>query len=537
MFTEIELDRSRNTLMIGTNGVGKSTFIDAMCFALYGKPFRKIVKAKIVNSINEKDCLVELEFTVNRKRYLVRRGIKPNLFEIFRDGVLLDKDPAMSDYQEVLDGIICKNYKAFTHIDVLSSAAFEPFMQLNAADRRQVIEDILDIQVFSQMSAILKQKASANKSSLETVRIQIAAKEESINFASKTVAKFKTNNEDAINKLVSQEARLQLELNTITANIVLLEKELGPENPETIYTKHFHDSKKEKQRLSKLTNLRGQIEANRARIIEENQFFDDNDNCPTCKQSIDQSFKASHVLENFEKLKEIKQGLDKLDDEIEKCENNITVMEEAYKNYASRCGLLQSRKEQRDGLVKNIADIRASIDSFESTQDTEGAKVDIDSLKQELEELQQEKAELLEEKQYIDAATLILKDSGIRSKVIKQYLPIINNSINKYLSKLGFFVNFQLNEEFEETIKSRYRDEFSYYNFSEGQKKRIDLAILLAWRDIAKSRNSTSTNILILDDNTHVFVISHRDNMVERFERTIKFELNKNFSMISKGLD
>lgn len=558
-FTEIPLDDAKNTLIMGHNGSGKSTFLDALCFVLFGKPFRKITKGNIVNSINQKNCVVEVEFTVNSKRYKIIRGIKPAVFEIHVGSkskmVMLNQDAAAKDYQEHLEKNILKmNFKSFTQIVILGSASFTPFMQLSAADRRAVIEDLLDIQIFSSMSTIVKNKLQINKEAIEINRVKAISKGENKSYIESTLKSLKTNSDQKLAALITKRDDLDKKKEIETTRVAELETKYqsmleGDVDLKPLRVKH-----------GKLLAYKANMEANKDHHINDNKFFDESDKCPTCRQSIEESFKETMIKRNQKKIADIDDGLNKIDVQIDSCLNEIEKIEQVLKAINEIRMDLASSKSSLNAVSVSIADVVEQINglatSDKTTQDTERQ---LETVEHDISTLQKEKEALLDERQYIDLATTLLKDGGIKTKIIKQYLPIINKHINKYLAKLGFFVNFNINESFEESIKSRYRDEFSYHNFSEGEKLRIDLAILLTWRQIAKMKNSVNVNILVFDEildramdaagtdefikimwdelsnkGTNVFVISHKDVMVDKFQRVFKFEKVKNFSTMTK---
>jgi DNA repair exonuclease SbcCD ATPase subunit len=550
---EIGLDDAKNTLFIGANGAGKSTFLDAICFALFGKPFRKINKGNIVNSINEKDCLVEIEFTTNNKRYKIVRGAKPNKFEIYSEGKLINQDAAMKDYQTQLEKTILRmNYKSFTQIVILGAATFTPFMSLSPADRRSVIEDLLDIQIFSVMNNICKQKSQTNKELLEKNRVELGAKKDNYDYANRTLESLQANSEEKLRELIEKrdgletdKAILILEIDEKESETDALLKEVTTEN--SLRKKH-----------TTLISLRSKIENNWDRTRKETEFFLHNSTCPTCTQDIDKEFATKKVEEGATKADEQKKGIDDLDSKIEECLSEISRVERILEHINILRVDLSTRRanlKNIDKLIKSYEDQIAEINKKDRT--TQQTETEIAILKQAIKDLDKIREKLLDERTYIETGLTLLKDGGIKTKIIKQYIPIINKHINKYLAKMGFFVNYSLNENFEETIKSRHRDEFMYNNFSEGEKLRIDLAILLTWRDIARMKNSVNTNLLIFDEvldrsmdasgieeflkimwdfgeGTNVFVISHKDAMVDRFERIYKFEKVKSFSTLTK---
>ena len=554
VWTEIELDTHKNTLIMGHNGSGKSTFLDALTFVLFGKPFRKVNKGNVVNSINNKNCEVQIEFTVNNRRYKVIRGAKPNVFEIYCEGHMVNQDAAAKDYQEHLEkNILRMNYKSFTQVVILGSASFVPFMQLSANDRRSVIEDLLDIQIFTAMSNVVKNRLQLNREGLEKNRIQLTSKEENKTYIEKTLKSLKANSEEKLKELEAKKEDLELDLKAAEVGVsnhqVLLDKALEKDIDLTpLKTKH-----------SKLIGFKAKMENNVERLRKDNAFFEENDNCPTCRQPIGEQIKSESVSANSKKITEIEDGLNKVSDQINVILTEIDEIDAILKNINQLKVDLSSVKSNYNNIAHNLRQIVEQIESFGvSDKTTQESERQLETVEHDISSLQAEKEALLDDRQYIDLATTLLKDGGIKTKIIKQYLPIINKHINKYLAKLGFFVNFNINESFEESIKSRYRDEFSYHNFSEGEKLRIDLAILLTWRQIAKLKNSVNVNILVFDEildramdgagtdefikimwemgdkGTNIFVISHKDTMVDRFQRTIKFEKVKNFSTLTK---
>lgn len=554
VWTEITLDTHKNTLMMGHNGAGKSTFLDALTFVLFGKPFRKVNKGNVVNSINNKNCLVEIEFTSSNKKYKVVRGAKPNVFEIYCEGVMINQDAASKDYQEHLEKYIIKmNYKSFSQIVILGSASFTPFMQLSANDRRAVIEDLLDIQIFTAMSNVVKTRLQINREGLDKNRIQLTSKEENKSYIEQTLASLKANSEEKLKELKAKEAVLLDELNNQKTVVIKGEAALELAIEQDI------DLTPIKSKHTKLVGFKAKMENNIERLRKDNAFFEENDNCPTCRQSIGESFKSESISSNSQKIAEIEEGLNKAEDQINSVLAEIEKIDEVLRNINQIKMDLSSAKSTYKHISNNLNQVVEQIESFAtSDKTTQESERQLETVEHDISALQTEKETLLDERQYIDLATTLLKDGGIKTKIIKQYLPIINKHINKYLAKLGFFVNFNINESFEESIKSRYRDEFSYNNFSEGEKLRIDLAILLTWRQIAKIKNSVNVNILVFDEildramdasgidefirimwdigheGGNIFVISHKDTMVDKFERTLKFEKVKNFSTITK---
>ena len=553
VFTEIELDSHKNTLIMGHNGAGKSTLLDALCFVLFGKPFRKVNKGNVVNSINNKNCLVEIEFTTNNKRYKVIRGAKPNVFEIYCNDVKINQDAAAKDYQEHLESNILRmNYKSFTQVVILGSASFVPFMQLSSNDRRAVIEDLLDIQIFTAMSTVVKNKLQMNKESLEKNRVVLTSKNENKSYIEKTLASLRANNEERLSELKTKKKELEERLATENQGVVnrqvLLDKALENDlDLAPLKTKH-----------SKLVGLKAKIEGNRERVVKENFFYRDNDTCPTCKQDISHDHKFNAMTDNDKKIGEYDDGLNKIEEQINSVLSEIEHIDEILQNINKIKLDLSSAKATYNNTANNLRQIVEQIESFAtSDKTTQESERQLQIVQHDISTLEEEKKALLDDRQYIDTAITLLKDGGIKTRIIKQYLPIINKHINKYLSKLGFFVNFNIDESFNESIKSRFRDEFSYQNFSEGEKLRIDLAILLTWRQIAKLKNSVNVNILVFDEildramdasgideflkimwdmgdkGTNIFVISHKDSMIDRFQRTLKFEKVKNFSVLT----
>ena len=551
-FTEIQLDKFSTTLIVGSNGAGKSTILDALSFSLYGKPFRKVNKGQLVNSINNKGTVVEVEFNIGKREYLVRRGIKPNVFEVFQDGTLIDQTSDVKEYQDYFETHILKlNHKSFSQIVVLGSASFTPFMQLSAANRRDIVEDLLDIEIFSVMNGILKEKMTTNKTSITDVNYRIDNANDKIELYKKHVDELKHNNDELIAQKRAQIDQLSTNIDFTNSAVLKLQAEIS-----TLQSS-ISDQDKVRKRLEKVRDLARQIDLRLEKIRKENEFFSSHDDCPTCRQGIGHQHKAEIIEKTNSQVAEIQSGKQKIVEELDRLNSRLAEIADV------SIDITNKNREASDNLIQIrtwqsfITTIEAEINelSNNTTQIDTNAE-NIKQLQLLVKQALEEKEELTKNKQTYEIAAALLKDSGIKTKIIKQYIPIINKLINKYLAAMDFFVNFEMNETFEERIKSRFRDEFSYDSFSEGEKSRIDLALLFTWRAIAKLRNSASTNLLIMDEvfdssldvqggdelikiiqsivgDSNVFVISHRtDQMLDKFEHVIRFEKVKNFSRV-----
>lgn len=549
VFTEIQLNKHNNTLIVGENGAGKSTILDALTFALFGKPYRNINKPQLVNSINNKDCLVELIFSIADKQYLIRRGIKPNVFEIYVDGDLLNQSASSKDYQEILEKMIIKmNYKSFTQIVILGATSFTPFMQLSASDRRAVIEDLLDIQIFSNMNVIVKEKLSSLKDEANEIKIRLQNVKEKIDLHKSHLDEMKKNNQEMIERKQKEIANNNLLVAQTKSEIISTQEQIDT----LIHT--ISDHSEMLKRNQKLTSLEAKIDANKGKVEKEITFYNDNDNCPTCKQEIDSEFKTAAIAECNHKVSELNQGLEKLKEEQNAILQRLNNIAQTNKTLQTLESNITKYNSDLNNIRKYITVLEREVEDLSSHKIVSGdVEEQSKKLLEELTSYVERRKVVTEEKQYYDIAAQLLKDGGIKSKIIKQYLPIINKLVNKYLAAMDFFVNFNMDEEFKETIKSRHRDDFSYENFSEGEKQKIDLALLLTWRSVARLKNSVNTNLLILDetfdssldakgtdallqilhtmpDNTNIFVISHKDQLHDKFTQAIRFEKKQNFS-------
>lgn len=551
-YTTIDFTKHRSTLIVGENGAGKSTLLDALCFVLYGKPFRKINKPQLVNSINGKGLEVEIEFSIGKKEYKIKRGIKPSLFEIYQDGVPINQDAEARDYQEMLERSILKlSYKSFSQIVILGSASFVPFMQLSAANRRDVIEDLLDIQIFSTMNVLLRSKVTEIKEKIILNEHDIKSTTEKIFLYRKHIASLMLNNEELIYQKNVRIDKLKDEIAQADAQIVHATNTLNQ------LVASISDEDKVKRKLHKIQTLLTQVENKLEKISKEVEFFGDHNNCPTCKQSIEHAHKEQIVEKNVKLMNEIAAGRKQIDKEITAINDRLEHISVTNKEIERLTRVIDNTNIEIRTKAKFIDDIKHEINQIKnSNTQIDSNNEEINKLNNELSILNQAREELAKDKQVLDVGHTLLKDSGIKTKIIRQYVPIINKLINKYLAAMDFFVNFELNENFEETIKSRFRDEFSYESFSEGEKSRIDLALLFTWRAVSKLRNSASTNLLILDEvfdgsldgqgsdelmkilntltnDTNTFVISHKtDQLFDKFANVIRFQKVKNFSQM-----
>jgi DNA repair exonuclease SbcCD ATPase subunit len=551
-FTEIELDKRPTTLIVGENGSGKSTLLDAICFALFGKPYRNINKPQLVNTINNKNCQVEIHFSIGSRQYKIVRGIKPSIFEIWIDGNLINQDAASRDYQKYLEESILKlNFKSFTQIVILGSASFTPFMQLPAAARREVIEDILDIKIFTSMNVVLKDKISELKSKLQDVETKITVAKSKAEIQQDYI---KTLEQDRDARIEELNIKIQEALHEISEKRNILDSIDGRRNHHLDGIRDLSDVTESLQQVIQQIN---DFEITSSKIEKEISFYHNNDTCPKCKQGIGHDFKDDVIREHQEELTEL--------------QNQIAIIENTKKDLEKRLKEINDTNREITKLTEEMNTIKSEINSSErfiqrlelekadvsqKVGNIEVEKAKLKDLAKDTVAILKEKGELSETSDYYDIAGILLKDSGIKTKIIRQYLPAINKLVNKFLTSMDFFVQFTLDEKFDEVIKSRHRDDFSYESFSEGEKQRIDLALLFTWRTIAKLKNSASTNLLILDEvfdssldnaateyvmtllntlgeGTNVWVISHKgDQLFDKFTHVVKFTKRKNFSVI-----
>ncbi len=553
LFTELNLNNESTTLIVGSNGSGKSTMLDALCFCLFGKPFRNINKLQLVNSINGKDTVVEVEFDIGSKSYKVVRGIKPNIFEIYCNGNLLSQDAAIKDYQEYLEKFILKlNYKSFTQIVILGSASFTPFMQLSASDRRSIIEDLLDIQIFSRMNGIVKDKVQIAKENISEKKHEMGLLEQKYNLKKEYVDELKRNNEDRIAEYVEEIQSNQSAIQALHAEISTTTESIETLNA-IVENKIEIESK-----VKKLTKLESQIESNVSKFRKDIHFFGHNDDCPTCRQAIAVEFKEAQLSVLNTKADECNTALEQLLTKLTVEQTKLEKITETQKKINALQVKVASDNSSITEMNKQITKLNKQIEEIRNASSvSEKDENELSAIKEQLSGIKTHINTFIDELNYYSTAALMLKDTGIKTKIVKQYLPVINKLVNKYLTTLDFFVNFNLDESFKETIKSRHRDDFSYASFSEGEKQRIDMALMLTWRAVAKLKNSTNTNILILDEifdssldangtedlmkilavleNTNLFVISHKgDILQDKFRNVIRFEKVNNFSRIVK---
>lgn len=552
-FTEIKLDGIPNTLVVGENGSGKSTMLDALCFALFGKPFRTINKPQLVNSINGKECVVEVTLDTNNKNYRIVRGIKPNVFEIYCNGELINQEAASRDYQEYLEKYILKlNYKSFTQIVILGSASFTPFMQLSASDRRAIIEDLLDIQIFSTMNGLVKDKLSNNKDLVAEKKHEIDLATQKHDMQKKHIEELKQNNDDKVKEYDTEIQCHSDTVSTLLANVEILTTEVQSLQ-EVVATKIETEAK-----VKKITKIESQIESNLSKFRKDISFFQSHDDCPTCRQTIAMEFKEEELGNLSTRVTECEHGLKQLEEKLNAEQDKLNEIAEKQKQLQQKQVEIATCNTTINETNKMIARLRKLVDELKDSKvvtDLEEQELSIINVT--LKDLKQHLCNLITEKTYYEVASNLLKDTGIKTKIVRQYLPVINKLVNKYLASLDFFVNFNLDESFKETIKSRHRDEFTYNNFSEGEKQRIDMALMLTWRAVAKLKNSSNTNLLILDETfdssldangteelmkilqmlegVNLFVISHKgDILQDKFMNVIRFSKEKNFSRIVK---
>ena len=550
-FTEVNFRDANTNLIVGTNGSGKSTILDALTFVLYNKPFRKINKPQLVNSVNEKDCLVEIEFSVGKREYKVVRGIKPNIFEIWIDGKVQDQDSAAQDQQKKLEeGILKLNYKSFTQTVILGSATFVPFMQLTSAHRREIVEDLLDIKIFSTMNNILKERMRRTNELIREYSIKKDMIEEKIEMQENFIKDLDKSGKDRIQRKETNIETIENEIDELNTDnestLVTIERDIQPKLEELSSTNST---------LKKLNSIKAKLEQKIQTIVSDHKFFQENDVCPTCTQSIGEEFRLSKVSEIEEKSKELQKGYQELEDTIQ----SELKKDEEFAEYSSKLNGLNSNISYNNvkisGLNKQIKSLKNEIKEIEEQiQNRNVERKTLETLIKDLDTIEKERSKEKEQVNYYEFAHSLMKDGGVKSKIIKKYLPLMNQQINKYLQMMDFYINFALDEEFKEVIKSPVHEDFSYESFSEGEKMRIDLSLLFTWRDIAKLRNSASTNLLILDEifdssldgagtdfftniirytvqDAHVFVISHKtDDLMDKFEKVIKFDKIKGFS-------
>jgi DNA repair exonuclease SbcCD ATPase subunit len=550
LFTEIEFNKAKTTLIVGENGSGKSTMLDALTFSLFGKPFRKVNKAQLVNTITNRDSMVEVEFSIGSNEYKIVRGIKPNLFEVYQNGSLLNQSAEMRDYQEILEKQVLKlNYRSFCQVVVLGSASFVPFMQLPGGQRREVIEDLLDLKIFTTMNTLLKDKVLENNEKFSEVTSEQKIALEKIKLIREHMLEKQTNNE----KLILEKVEV---IESTAEKIEGLEKQLAEIDAElSSLVDSVKDEDRVSVRINKLSSLRHQIEAKLAVIDRDVEFFTSHKDCPTCKQEIDDKFRATTIESKKRDSSEIREGLDKLSQQYDEEKSKLD-------SIMKTNSLINSKNLERHKLENNVETLKKYCRQLEREIEQINQSHEIDEnekfgeLEAELNDITKRYNDVSEQRAVYAAVAVMLKDTGIKAKIIRQYIPIINKLINKYLSSMEFLVQFELDEAFNETIKSRFRDEFSYASFSEGEKMRINLAILFTWRSVAKLRNSVNTNLLIMDEvldssldgngtdeflkiinnltsDTNTFIISHKsDQMFDKFVNVVKFEKHRNFSRI-----
>ena len=548
-FTEINFLESNTNLIIGTNGAGKSTMLDALTFVLFNKPFRKINKPQLVNATNERDCLVEIEFEINTRKYLVRRGIKPNVFDISVDGKELHREADDRAMQRVLeDNILKVNYKSFTQIVILGSSTFVPFMQLTSANRREVIEDLLDIRIFSLMNNILKDKIRTQKEQVKSLDLKKDNLKDKMkmqqNFIDELENRGKENIEGNKNKITN----LMSEVDGYLQENIKLQEDL--ENT----TKQQEEVAGARQKLSKLNTLRGKISQKVSAITKEHKFFMENTVCPTCQQDIEEEFRVNRISDAQNKAKELKEGFDELESTIKFEQERERQFNALSKEITNLTHGISQNNTRVSGNQRQIRDLEQEIQTI--TENLANRNTEHEKLDEFKSNLAHTFAELSDKKQEIvhhDFAYSLLKDDGVKTKIIRKYLPFINQQVNRYLQMMDFYINFHLDEEFKETVKSPIHEDFSYSSFSEGEKMRIDLALLFTWREVARVKNSVNTNLLIMDEvfdssldgfgtdeflkiiryvikDANIFVISHKQDMRDKFESVIMFDKVKGFS-------
>lgn len=552
-FTEIDLNKSASTLIVGQNGSGKSTILDALSFALFGKAHRNINKPQLVNSINQKSMLVSVDFAIGNTKYKINRGLKPTVFEIFKDNVLINQDSHNKDYQKVLEQNILKlNHKSFHQIVVLGSSSFVPFMQLPAQHRREVIEDLLDINIFSKMNQILKEKVtnikdavSSNNQLLQINSTKIEAQQKYIRDLTKLNDEYRDEKNNQIEETAKEIVAISKENEELMLNISLLEdgtRDAISQLNNKIKEFHAFDS---------------EFRTKMKTLVKNAKFYEDNESCPTCEQHIQIDVKQRRLAETRERAREIQTGIERIAKEIQECQSELTLHLEKIEKAQKLQTKLHSNNDTLTRLHKTISTLQKEIDNMVKSNDLSQASDDLNALSEERNDILVKKSELSDSFSYYQVIGELLKDTGIKTKIIKQYLPVINKLCNQYLQVLDFFVSFNLDDTFKETIKSRHRDVFTYDSFSEGEKQRIDLALLFTWRMIAKMKNSVATNLLILDEtfdssldadgvenlskiletldkDTNVFVISHKGELLDsKFDTKIEFVKVKNFSKMA----
>ena len=547
IYSEMQLDKTETTLVLGENGAGKSTLLDALCFVLFNKPYRSVNLPQLVSSVNEKDCVVEIHFTDGSKDYKVIRGQSPKVFEIWSEGKLIDQDSKARDYQRMLeDTILGMNYKSFCQVVILGSANYIPFMRLPAAERRSVVESILDIGVFSTMNTQLKERISTNKEELQHTESAVSVSRERVSLLRRMVEEEKKRQEHDDAWEAEQVAKANEEIRILREQSAECSKEMSQ------LMDSIKDEDAARNTRNRFREIHSQLTKRVSNLGKEIAFYESNDTCPTCTQKIDQEFKGSAVAKARSRTDEMTKALSEVEGHIASTEERLEEISEVL----SRVRVLNTEIMRKNNEISAVERQIGSIGRKPTVEST--VEKDLSDALVSEEEALDGKRELVEEQHYLSLAATLLKDSGIKSRIIKNYIPVINDTINKYLTKMNFFVAFHLDEEFNETIKSRHRDEFTYASFSEGEKKKIDLALLFAWRRIAAMKNSITTNLLILDEildgslddqgtdafldivggldkDTNTFVISHKPKEIlqDKFDRTVQFVKRGNFSRMA----